>query len=622
MPRGRPQRKGTRQRYKPTDRRPRETVTRATDDAGSGMTPMSTDEWPALPHPRRSTAMASRWDEGNAGNWSAVVLRQKIEARGLKLPASMKKAQMLNIFLDNFNDEDQAASSSSTTGTTSDPPVSPEAVLPPEPEPQPCSPEPQPRSPEAAPEPPRSRWSVAANLNSIATRARQVHQRAGSLQLQGNVHFDETGTTGRRRVPQASERTTTPPQVDTPYVPSGALGDRSAEPLADVVYALQQSVSAMANQMREFLGAGAERTDSRPTASASNSTVTSYPTVTPSTSAAPADEPELTPMRSSRVGCGTVTTYNLTTAMEDIERSTRTSLRATSAFVDTTRWQQRTTAGYASESLPEVETVSPALRSAILDGKDVNLACLLIPHFDLGDYSRYAGLDGCQQLLRPLSSDPRLNRNLTLSEFVTAFNKYRNIMCEVWQRRKELDAYEAIVVGIASRIDGTAYYEYHKSFSARASALIQQQNVKVDWGVRDNGLFCSLFVGQRANVCSLCGSVAHLSGFCPTLVTPKTHNANTSHHFPGRSNFSSKGGPAAPTTDSMGRPRVRVGQTEVCNNFNSDRGCPRPDCRFLHSCLACRGPHSNITCPTMTGNRTEGNRHRAKTTQSTPRPTQ
>ena len=172
------------------------------------------------------------------------------------------------------------------------------------------------------------------------------------------------------------------PQVDSPSVPSGALGSRSAEPLADVVFALQQSVSAMADQMREFLGA--ERTDSRP-ASAS--------TVTPSTSGAPADEPALTPMRSSQVGFGTV--YNLTTAMEDIERSTCTSLRATSAFVDTTRWQQRSTAGFASESQPEVETVSPALRSAILDGKDVNLACLLIPHFDLGDYSRYAGVDGC-----------------------------------------------------------------------------------------------------------------------------------------------------------------------------------------------------------------------------------
>ena len=31
-------------------------------------------------------------------------------------------------------------------------------------------------------------------------------------------------------------------------------------------------------------------------------------------------------------------------------------------------------------------------------------------------------------------------------------------MCEVSVRRKELDAYEAIVVGIASHIDGTAYY--------------------------------------------------------------------------------------------------------------------------------------------------------------------
>ena len=55
-------------------------------------------------------------------------------------------------------------------------------------------------------------------------------------------------------------------------------------------------------------------------------------------------------------------------------------------------------------------------------------------------------------------------------------------MCEVWNRRQELDAYEAVIVGIASGIEGTAFYEYHCSFSARAAALIQPENVKVDWG--------------------------------------------------------------------------------------------------------------------------------------------
>ena len=61
--------------------------------------------------------------------------------------------------------------------------------------------------------------------------------------------------------------------------------------------------------------------------------------------------------------------------------------------------------------LPQVEIVPTAVRSAILDGKDVNLAVLLIPNFDLGEYSRYANESQC---LRPLpTSDPRLNRNLT-----------------------------------------------------------------------------------------------------------------------------------------------------------------------------------------------------------------
>ena len=95
----------------------------------------------------------------------------------------------------------------------------------------------------------------------------------------------------------------------------------------------------------------------------------------------------------------------------------------------------------------DVETVSSALRSAILEGKDVNLALRLIPRFDLGEYSHYAGVGGLH-LLHPLFSDSRLNHNLTLPELICVFNKYHNSMCEAWDRRQELDAYEAIVIGI------------------------------------------------------------------------------------------------------------------------------------------------------------------------------
>ena len=134
--------------------------------------------------------------------------------------------------------------------------------------------------------------------------------------------------------------------------------------------------------------------------------------------------------------------YNLTSVMEEIERSIRVSLRAAPA--DVYRWQRSSTTGVASENLREIETVSAILRATILEGKDINLDSLLIPHVDLVEYSCNAG--GDHSLLRPLSSDPRLNRNLMIAEFISAFTKYRYVMFEVWDRRKELYAYEAMVV--------------------------------------------------------------------------------------------------------------------------------------------------------------------------------
>jgi len=62
-------------------------------------------------------------------------------------------------------------------------------------------------------------------------------------------------------------------------------------------------------------------------------------------------------------------------------------------------------------------------------------------------------------------------------------------MCEVWDRRKALDVYEAVVAGIASRIEGTAFCEYCMAFGTQSSALIQQHNSKLDWGFGRMGYF-------------------------------------------------------------------------------------------------------------------------------------
>ena len=42
----------------------------------------------------------------------------------------------------------------------------------------------------------------------------------------------------------------------------------------------------------------------------------------------------------------------------------------------------RTDRGYSSESLPHVELVSPMIRRKIIEGKGINLAVLLIPHYE------------------------------------------------------------------------------------------------------------------------------------------------------------------------------------------------------------------------------------------------
>lgn len=121
----------------------------------------------------------------------------------------------------------------------------------------------------------------------------------------------------------------------------------------------------------------------------------------------------------------------------------------------------RTKFGYSAESLPFIETVHPTLRKQIIEGKDVNLASLLIPY--------YTGQHSDPSAISKDKPDPRLNHSLTLTQFIQAFGIYKNIMCEIYPaRRLELDLYERDIVDMGTRYSG-------KGFSTSITRLFQSR---------------------------------------------------------------------------------------------------------------------------------------------------
>lgn len=253
---------------------------------------------------------------------------------------------------------------------------------------------------------------------------------------------------------------------------------------------------------------------------------------------------------------------------------------------------QKTKFGYAIESLPFVETVSPSIRKAIIEGKDVNLAQLLIPTtnaISLRDKETKYGEE------KPVK-DPRLYRSLSISEFIYAFGIYKNIMCQTYpQRREELDLYERDIVDMSNRYGGKGFYEYHKTFSARAAAHLKYLNIPVDWSVRDNTLFCNIFANLRPSACYICNSISHTAGFCP--MTTSKNNSTIRTQRKGQE------------SDSQGRPRVAYQDREICNNFNSFKGCENARCGNAHVCLRCQGDHSVKKCNDSKNGQTPRSKH-------------
>lgn len=185
-------------------------------------------------------------------------------------------------------------------------------------------------------------------------------------------------------------------------------------------------------------------------------------------------------------------------------------------------------------------------------------------------------------------SDPRLSKTLTLAEFCVAFGVYRDCVCEVYpQRREELDSYMAIIADLARSYGGSLFYEYHKSFSAKAALHIQKFNQRLDWSVVDLSLISRHFTGHRMLGCPVCGSFNHSANLCPKTVFK--------HESPQQPQ------PNAISTNFEGQPKKQVrympgNRNPICNKFN-ESVCTFPNCIFMHVCSWCGDSHPRSVCP-------------------------
>ncbi|CAC5423664.1 unnamed protein product [Mytilus coruscus] len=105
--------------------------------------------------------------------------------------------------------------------------------------------------------------------------------------------------------------------------------------------------------------------------------------------------------------------------------------------------------GVRSDDFPNVDIVSTALQKQIIQGKDINLDSLLISSFE-SPQSHTILADG-MEINVGNKPDPRLNRQLTIQEFIKAFGKFKRVMTSAFPgRRFELNAYEEDIIEISN----------------------------------------------------------------------------------------------------------------------------------------------------------------------------
>ena len=243
----------------------------------------------------------------------------------------------------------------------------------------------------------------------------------------------------------------------------------------------------------------------------------------------------------------------------------------------------------------DLELVPKGLRKAIVEGYNVNLVHLLLPQDNDDDHENIISLDP--------KADFRLDRHLTILEFILAFSRYINIMCEVFShRRRELMAYMSDIIRLSARFGHPFFYDYHRLFARKAEALLHMRNVLVDWSRRDQDTYFSVFSGLRPIVCNYCRSSDHFTHFC-SKVLDKSHVLDCIF-----TNISLRAGDSSNASTLLLRPsggeKDKQEVRSTCKFFNGAGfgRCVRLNCRFDHLCSRCRGNHPEKACTQKTIN--------------------
>lgn len=113
-----------------------------------------------------------------------------------------------------------------------------------------------------------------------------------------------------------------------------------------------------------------------------------------------------------------------------------------------------------------------------------------------------------------IKADKRLNRNLNISEFVTAFSRFKRIMCTAYPWiQQELDMYLVLIIEVHN-VWSTKVFEYHKLFSAKCAIALKQNQMLIDWSKGDDKITKCVVAGVEVSKCNFCSSTTHTSSMC------------------------------------------------------------------------------------------------------------